>query len=217
MGMMRTVMFSLVGLFACASAACAGVIGIDVANIANVYTGPGVLDTSSRTWTLRETSGNTFTLDGQTITVTFSAGFTEGGANATINLFDDYKFITAGTPSVTLTGLDLTKTYNLVLYGAQNFLGGRGTTFDPTQPNLASLQTSGNQQSSFVSGTNYVRYDNITPDNSLLDARIQFTVGIGPDGGVGILNGFELQEVPEPSSIAMLLFGSIGLWLMRRR
>jgi len=46
-----------------------------------------------------------------------------GGWNAGIDLFDDYKHNNGNTTfGVVLTGLDLSKTYNLVIYGAQSFL-----------------------------------------------------------------------------------------------
>lgn len=217
MGMVRTLLLALVGLLVSANSTFAGVIGIDVDDGLNSYVGPGVLDTSSRAWTVRETN-STFTLDGQTINLIFGSN-SPGGGNTTIDLFDDYKFTTGAAFGVAFTGLDLTKTYNLVVYGAQAAGLNRGATFTMMEPALGALTTNGDQQSSFVSGVNYVRWDNITPDNSFSDQRIRFTVGIGPDGGAGMINGFELEvvEVPEPGSFSMLMFGSVALRALRRK
>ena len=56
---------TIVAVLVIAAAAGAGIVGVDVAGSA--YTGPGVLDTSSRTWELKPSTGDTFLLDGQPI------------------------------------------------------------------------------------------------------------------------------------------------------
>jgi len=210
----------LVGIavvLAVGTVAHAGTVGVDV--VGTVYTGPGVLDTSSRTWTSAPISFDTFMLDGQTITVVYG-GFLSGSVDATIDLFDNYKH-NAGVVDVgvVLKGLDMTRTYNLVIYGAQNFQGGRGSSFDPDMPDLPAKITTGDQQSSFVEGVNYVRYDNITPDNSLADQRIRWFVGNGSDPSpVGLFNGFEIQStvVPTPAALPLGL-AMIALIALRRR
>ncbi|MBI1367693.1 MAG: hypothetical protein GC162_03470 [Planctomycetes bacterium] len=196
----------------------AAVVGIDLANNASTYTGPGVLDASSRTWTLK-TGNGTFTLGSQTLTLTIG-GHSSGTANAAIDLFDDYMFTVGTAFGVVISNLDPTKLYNVVYYGAQNFLGGRGTTFDLAEPNLAPVTTTGDQQSTFVEGVNYVRFNNLAPDNSVGDQRIRVLVGIGPDGGVGIINGFEIQEVAAAPTPAALPAGLAMLTMLagaRRR
>ena len=194
-----------------------GTVGVDV--VGTVYTGPGVLDTSSRTWISAPISFDTFMLDGQTITVVYG-GFFSGTADAAIDLFDNYKHNSGVVDvGVVLKGLDMTKTYDLVIYGAQNAQGGRGSSFDPDMPDLPAKTTTGDQQSSFVEGVNYVRYDNITPDNSLGDQRIRWFVGNGSDPTpVGLFNGFEIQSVVVPTPAALPAgLAMIALIALRRR
>ncbi len=187
----------LVGLFALVGTASGGIVGVDASGAA--YTGPGVLDTASRTWELKPSTGDTFLLDGQTITMTYGTNW-GGGMNAPIDLFDDYKHNGGGAAfGVVLTGLDMSKQYNLVVYGAQNFLGGRGGSFDPAEPNLPAKTTTGDQTATFAEGVNYVRFDNVAADNTYGDQRIRFLVGNGPEG-IGIFNGFEIESfAPSPT------------------
>ena len=194
------------------ASAPADIIGVDVAGPA--YTGPGVLDTSSRTW-LSKTGNSTFTLDGQTVTLVFGSNST-GNWDATIDLFDNYKFTTGSAFGVVLTDLDPTKTYNIVYYGLQNTFGnpGRGTTFDLAEPDLMAKTTTGDNDSAFIEGVNYVRWDNLTPQPG--DNRIRVLVGIGPDGSAGFINGFEIESIPEPATMTLLTLG-LGMGVRRRR
>ncbi|MFC1805778.1 hypothetical protein ACFL09_02220 [Planctomycetota bacterium] len=173
-----------------AATARADIVGVDVSG--SVYTGPGVLDATTRTWVSAPTTGNTFTLDGQTVTMTYGTNWA-GGIDAPIDLFDNYKHNNGTTTFGTvLTGLDTTKAYNLVVYGAQNFLGGRGGRFTMVEGGNGTQTTTGDQTSSFADGVNYVRFDGLMPDNSLGDQRIRFLTSNGPDG-IGIFNGFEIE------------------------
>jgi len=204
---------TIVAVLVIAATARAGIVGVDVSG--SVYTGPGVLDTSSRTWELKPSTGDTFLLDGQTIAMAYGTNWA-GGANAPIDLFDNYKHNNGGAAfGVVLTGLDLSKQYNLAVYGAQNFLGGRGGSFDPAEPDLPAKSTTGDQTSTFAEGVNYVRFDNVTPDNTFGDQRIRFLVGNGPEG-IAIFNGFEIESVatgppppppPPPPANTILQYG----------
>ena len=72
--------------------ASAGVVGVDVGDVASVYSGAGVLDTSVRVWENVADGTPTFTLDGDTIsysttaTLEFNRSATFTG---TIDLFED--------------------------------------------------------------------------------------------------------------------------------
>lgn len=192
-----------------ANAAIIDTVGVDVFGTA--YTGPGVLDTSSRTWELKPTTGDTFTLAGSTVTITYG-GHGAGSINDTpagITLFDDYKFTSGAAFGVVLTGLDPQYTYNVVYYGAQDGFGGRGTTFDLAEPDLPAATTSAAQTLTFAEGVNYVRYDNLIPQ--LGDDRIRVLVGIGPAGSVGIINGFEIQATLIPEPATWIMFGMFSL------
>lgn len=170
------------------------------------YSGLGVLGTGTY-WNYGTSKSNLTADDGFTpTTIGYSATGSTGGVSATIPLFNDYLH---GGSTLNITGLDNSLKYNLVLYGAQNFFGGRGATFTV---GAVSKSTSGDQQSSFAEGVNYVRYENLSPTSG----AIAVTATTGPDG-VAIFNGFQLEAVPEPSSGLLLLGTATAGLLVRRR
>jgi hypothetical protein len=125
---------------------------------------------------------------------------------------------TASPFGVVLTGLDPTLTYNLVIYGAQNFAGGRGGQFDLASPDLPARETSGDQQTTFAEDVNYVRFDNLVPTGP--DNRIRWLVSVGAEN-VAIFNGFEIEavqpsSVPEPGAMSLVLAGLAVAALGRR-
>lgn len=212
---------SFLATFACAISltglsSAATIVGVDVAG--GAYTGIGVLDTTSRAWVSKTANGNTFSLDGvNDVTLGLSGWDSDGSADAAINLFDNYKHNGgSGTATFSLSGLDNTKTYSIVLYSAQNSSGGRGGLWDLTTGNYTGTdpqESTGNQQATFANGENYVRYDNI----QAVDGVISFTAanGLTTGNGIAVFNGFEIQSVPEPSAA---LLGGLGvLALLRRR
>ena len=199
-----------------AFSASGDLIGFDVSG--TVYTGPGILDTSSRTWE----SGSTFELDGETITLTFGSHST-GSADADIDLFDQYYHNNgSGRFGVVLTGLDPLRTYDLVLYGAQSAVGGRGALFEIQEGDGGLHQqasTTGDQQSSFAEGVNYTRFTGLVPDTSSGDDRIRWTVENGPEG-IGIFNGFEISSsavIPEPTTCILSGLGLLMVLAAGRR
>lgn len=200
-------------ILALAAHASAAVVSVDISG--STYTGTGVLDTTSHAWLSNTTNGSTFALDSQTVTLGLTNWSADGSANATIDLFDNYKH-NGGTNTSTfsLTGLDITKTYDLVIYSAQNSLGGRGGSFDLVTGSFTGTTpkaTTGDQQDTFALGVNYVRFDNITP---AAGGIISFNATNSADG-IAVMNGFEIQSVPEPS---IALLGGLGvLALLRRR
>ena len=209
----KTVTAIIGGVILLVQVASASVVGFDVQS--SVYNGPGVLDATSRLWE----SGSSFLLDGQTITVAYE-NQANGSANAPIDLFDNYLH-NAGrrTVYVTLTGLDLSESYDLVIYGAQNFRGGRGGLYRIEEGDGGanqSLSTTGYQQTTFSEGVNYVRFTGLVPDNTFADQRIRFSVSNGSEG-VGILNGFEIESAPEPGVLTLLSVGGLAFLFVHRR
>lgn len=189
-----------------ANASAATIVSVDVAN--PIYNGGGVLNTNPTN--LAWTTGN-FVLDGDSISVTFGNGFNGGSfGNPTIGLFQNY--IHSGS-SISLSGLDITKLYSIVLYSADATGQGASWTLATGTYGGASMTriSTGSQTSTFVEGENYVRFDNIT---SSAGGAISFN--LANDGsGAPIFNAFEIAVVPEPS--AALLGGLGALALLRRR
>ena len=108
--------------------------------------------------------------------------------------------------------------YDLVLFGAQDFLGGRGGAFLTIEGGTKT--TSGdNGGSAFVDGNSYIRYDGLTSSSG----QIVVTFSNGPEG-IGIFNGFQIENlavVPEPSTLILSVLGLMSLgfigWRRRRR
>lgn len=203
--------------FACAitfsSNATAAIVSIDVNGS---YTGASVLDSISHVWTSLS-NGNTFSMDSQTVTFNRSGWSAGSIGSPSIGLFNSYLHNNAGgAQTFSLSGLDMTKTYNIVIYSAQSGGWNRGGTFDlvaGTYVGPDPKSTTGDQQATFAEGINYVRFDNIT---AAAGGIISFSGTNGPEG-INIFNGFEIQSVqavPEPSA-AML--GGLGLLLLVRR
>ncbi|MEX0866656.1 MAG: PEP-CTERM sorting domain-containing protein [Pirellulales bacterium] len=201
--------------------ALADMVGVDSA-VGGGYVGPGVLDTTSRAWE----TGASFLLDGETVTVDYGAGGNIG-ANRTslggaltpaLDLFNDIRFGGGGgvTFDVTLTGLSDGARYNLAIFGGDPFGGGRGSSYEVLGSGLGNKVTTGDVLSSFIEDTNYVQFENLSSTGGVLTFRVSTSTD-----GVAMFNGFEIQSVPEPASIALL--SALGLvlvgyrWQRRRR
>lgn len=123
--------------------------------------------------------------------------------------------------------LDPNQLYNLYLY-ASGDKAGQGSQFMLKQDDgvggftYSTLGTSGVPGAGpFVEGDNYVVFRNISPTawNNGFNAGYEFELswfnGAGGEDSAGF-NGFQLEVVPEPSSLAGLAVGALVL-LRRRR
>jgi hypothetical protein len=197
-----------------AAGANAAIVSVDVAG--NAYNGPGVLDASSHLWLLKG-DGSNFTLDSQTVAL--SLGFPSAGSAGTpgIGLFAEYVHNGGGAAvPFTLSGLNPAQTYDIVIYSAQSGGWNRGGAFQLTTYGSyggpASQQVTGAQQDTFAPSVNYVSFSGITPNAS---GTIGFQCSNG--SGIGLMNGFEIQSVPEPGAWMSLLGGCGVLLGLRRR
>ena len=116
--------------------------------------------------------------------------------------------------TVTLSGLNADYTYNLILYGARTN-NVRYTTYTVGSSNVT-LQTGsvGGWNSSQV-----VSIANITPD--ALGQIVLSYYGSTTSSGAsrdsnGYLNAMEIQVIPEPATIGMLVVGAISVLFVRR-
>lgn len=205
---------TIVPVLALLSPALAGFASAAVSlDVNGSYTGSSVLDTNSHAW-VSVVNGTTFAMDSQTVTFNRSSWFSGSIGSPAIPLFGSYLHNNdAGAQTFSLSGLDLTKTYDIVIFSAQS-PSNRGGTFalvTGTNPSPLDIQsTTGDQQDTFAAGVNYIRFDNITP---AAGGTIGFSATSGSEG-INIFNGLAIQSVPEPASA---LLGSLGLLALLRR
>jgi hypothetical protein len=131
------------------------------------------------------------------------------------NLMQD--LIYANVPqSITLSGLAANQTFNLVLYngGDQNVPGGRTSSF--TVNGITQTSVWNGTANTLIAGTDYVQYLTATSDGSG-----NLVINFGVAGGSGALetdlNGFQLQTVPEPGTLALVSAGAALLLGYQRR
>ena len=195
------------------------------------YVGPGVLG-SGLTWNYVQEPGSGKNVsasnlkydDGSAGVVAVSAsgdGFMNGPRDVPVDA-DKTLLLSGGlvanmfsSDAVTISGLSVSKTYDLVIFA-------RTWSRDTTPPtaifSLDGVQKTadGSQTDSFAEGVNYVHYANITPHS---DGTIAFTGGFDSGDNNLAIPGFQLSEVavPEPASLGILGLGVLGLVARRRR
>jgi hypothetical protein len=185
------------------SASPAAVVGVDLAG--TPVTTTGVLDTTERAW---EQPGVAFDLDGMSVTATLTGSPDTGSSGPpSLAIFENYRHNGGNNTNlleVTISGLADAQTYNIAIFMAQVY-NSRGstatiTTDNTTPPPSETTDPSGTDFTTYIEGKNHVSFDDLPTDGS---GNITFKVENGPTG-VGILNGFEIQNVPEPSSAGLL-------------
>ncbi len=125
------------------------------------------------------------------------------------------------TASMTIGGLTPLATYNLYLYGT-NYGGGAGATF--TIDSVFQTTTGDYHTSPFTgyaAGSNYVLFTVAADGSGSLGVTVvgSSTANFPGGGGtvLGILNGFQIQSVPEPGSLVLCGLGAIGIFALARR
>ena len=92
-------------------------------------------------------------------------------------------------------------------YGGEFTIGGTTLISDTTPWN----------HSAFVEGDNYVKFSNVYPSGgSIIVDMAEYRVD--PEWAKAwVLNGWQVQEVPEPTSLILLALGGVTLLVLRRR
>lgn len=145
--------------------------------------------------------------------------FTQAGSPYSALMQDLIYANTVGGGTLSLSGLVANQAYNLVLYNAgdQNVAGDRATAF--TVNGVTQTSQWDGVTSTLVAGVSYVDYASAMSDGSG-NLVITFGSGVTLAGAVsseGDIDGFQLQAVPEPSTLAMLAAGGAMLLLGYRR
>jgi hypothetical protein len=153
--------------------------------------------------------------------MTFSSGggydvFSYGGTTAFLgnqwqSLMEDYIY---GDSIVTLTGLTPNQAYEFVAYSQGDVNAGK-------QGAIASFGLNGNSQTltkdinagTLIVGTTYVQWGSVAADGS----GTLTLVMSGAAGAERDLNGFQLQAIPEPSTLGLVSAGAALLLGYQRR
>jgi len=124
-----------------------------------------------------------------------------------------------GQGTLTINGLDNSKTYDVYAYSQANHsnpaIDLRGGTFTIGGTQLTASATPENH-STFEEGVNFVKFSDVAPSSSEITVTISNHL---PQGGVNgwVLNAFQVQEVPEPSTIALGIAGLLAACTIRVR
>ena len=145
------------------------------------------------------------TLTGWTVATTSTSwGNIAGG---TIALLNDYRgmWVQNVNWTITLGNLNNAKTYDVYLYGCS--ANNQGATFTI---GAAVKAAKSNDRNNFIAegnaNNNYVVFSGIAPSSGSI------VIGVSGNGDTArLVNGFQIQEVPEPSTIVLLGMGVIGL------
>jgi hypothetical protein len=142
-------------------------------------------------------------------TLTGSPDLANNDGGAPLPIFREVEY-SGGDLTLTINGLQNGQAYNIALDAAFNGADGSAFTIGMNTQN----DTGNNNGSAFANGTNYVEFDSIVAsDNSIV-------VSIAPNGtgqNFANINGFQIEEAPEPSTWAMMLLGAGGLVFLARR
>jgi hypothetical protein len=144
-----------------------------------------------------------------TVTTTVNNSWDYYGASDSViapDLMHDYLFTTTppGNFTFSIDGLINGGLYNLYLYSDT---GAQATDF--SVGGVVQQVVNSHAQSAWTPGANYTEYQGLVATGGTISVSVsgRSTLPIT----YGVLNGFQLQQVPEPSTIALFATGLIGL------
>ena len=140
-----------------------------------------------------------------------SGGWTAGTPND--DLVSDGYYGSTGV-TTTLGGLTSGQLYDLIVYHADEYVA-QTVTVNGIPP----VNYTGTFANSYADafeglvGSDFWYFQNLTPNGSN-----QLVISsLGPTSGFVTITGFQIVEVPEPNSLAILLFGGAFCWLFKSR
>ena len=222
--------FSIIALLTLVTAAQAAVISVDWdTNPTNLAATDVAGAVPVNNWNVFTTSGNQTNLNDNSGTAT-TADFTTsillfgpsgGGVGSPFpagpdhNMMKEVVFDNAANvdPAAFITYLSFSQVpysvFDLYIYSSAN-VSDRTATFRIGSD--TEVKGTGNP-STFVQGQNYVLFSGLTASSFNVEARANAGTGFPQV----VFNGFQIVEVPEPSSLSMLLGGFVGLCRIARK
>ncbi len=193
---------------------------------ANTPTGAAVIGQSGDIWTeinggafntpvagpyaLNDTTGAS---SGASLAFTGNASSHGNAGAANLDVFESGFFLDQGVPNksatITLSGLGAGTIFDLYLYAAAGHTTGEGATF-----NFGSVQTttdSNVNETAYQLGVNYVKYSGLVANGS---GNFSGTWTKAAPANYSVLNGMQIEIIPEPSTA---LLGGLGLLALLRR
>jgi hypothetical protein len=140
-------------------------------------------------------------------TLTGIGGYANNDTFQPLPMFYNTEY-TGGEMTLTINGLQNDKKYALYLDAAFN--GGDGSII---KVGTQTQDVSGATESSFISDANYAEFAAFPVDNSIV---VTFTPD-GTDQNLAVFNGFQIEAIPEPSSLALISMGAAALLLFAYR
>jgi hypothetical protein len=233
--------FSAIALI---GSARAQVINVDVNKVGGsdgTYSGVGAAPDTGTVWnglTVGNNTGSSYTVNnlqnstGTTTGVSINLSTTglitsydasENPAAFAPALLNDFAYNNQSlTNTITLSGLNSGDAYNLYIYAQNGGYDSGGGSYTIGGTTLEAANTGALSSTAFIQGNNYVEFVGLTGSSSIVATENLADAG---SGGANYFNGLQLVdttpvvEAPEPSTVALLGLGALGLafLVVRRR
>jgi hypothetical protein len=164
---------------------------------------------------LLDSDGNATTIDWSVVDSGGGSLFRWATPAPILTMLDGGIFSNQATMVLTISDLDLAKTYDLYITGYGDTFGNNtnSTTSNTTTTVGTQNMTQDGDLAGWVLGNNYILFEDVAPDVSG-----DIVINMTKVSGYGFVSGFQLVEtVPEPSTTALLGLGGLALILRRRK
>lgn len=184
----------------------------------NVLSGDANGHLAQTTAVLTLANGNTS--NGVTLSLSDSSGAAEADPSGFEStpyarlMGDEFQEFAGGTFTMMFNGLTPFHSYDLYLYSTELGNDNRTTTFTISGISLSVVNSV--RLSNFAEGINYVHFGSQPADVAGHISIAMHGSGGGPQSA-GVINGFQISDVPEPTSLSLVIVGGTLLIMSRHR